>query len=162
MQITKTISGHRFTITLSCIASVGELANGSMAYEASADVYRDGIHIGSTMWEPEGFAAGSPDLFRDSDASEDAYGELATAVRERLAKPERVEPEQPWRVAGEDRDLKVESVDGDEASLRARSRFTDEWLPWGRAPVDSVLTLSSWTFTGTAQPKEEGGIVLAL
>lgn len=160
MQITKTISGHRFTITLSNIASAGELANGAIAYEASVTIYCDGKHVGAARWEPEGFAAGGPDLLHDSDASEDAYSELATAVRERLAKPERVEPEQPWRVAGDDRDLEVESVDGDEAALRTRSRFTDEWLPWGRAPVESMLTLSSWTFLGAAEKPE--GMVLAL
>lgn len=161
--------GGQFRATLTNIKRTGELANGAPEYASHVDLYRDGSFVGGCKWDGDGFAAGAsalPSLLDSTDDSEDAYAELARAVRAALAQPQQkpahVEPGQPWRVGGEDRDLEVESVDGEEAILQARSRYNGEKQIWGRAPVDSMLTLPSWTFMGTVQPKEEGGIALAL
>jgi hypothetical protein len=159
--------GHQFRATLTNIEKAGELANGTTEYTAHVDVYRDGSFVGGCKWDGEAFDGGElglPDLLDSTDDSEDAYAALSRAVRVELAqpqqKPKRVERGQPWRVDGEDRDLEVASVDGEEVTLQAHSRFNGELQVWGRAPVNSMLTLPSWTFLGGRDVAEEGGLVL--
>jgi hypothetical protein len=145
-----------FGVEVSEPRRVGELANGAAGYEAEVAFYREGARVGSGRWDVEGFEGcvgldGRPlDLFPSGDEG-DVYYALATEVRgylSRLAKPERVEPDQPWRVNGEVRSLEVMSVDGDEATLRVRALGTGKWAMWGRAPVSSMLTCRSWTSIG--------------
>lgn len=156
----KKVHGHMFGVEVWEPRRAGELANGARGYEAKVAFYRDGARIGSGRWDGEDFAecqsvaSGSLDLSPDGNENDVCYA-LAMEVRGYLArleperaKPERVEPEQPWRCAGEDRELEVASVDGDEATLRVRALGTGEWVTWGRAPVHSMLTLRSWTFLG--------------
>ena len=166
----KKVHGWMFGVEVLQPRRVGDLANGARGYEAEVAFYREGARVGSGRWDVEGFAdcvdaKGNPlDLFPSGDEG-DVYYALATEVRgylNRLGKPERVEPDQPWRLNGEPRDLEVASVDGDEAVLRVRALSTGEWVVWGRAPVSSMLTLRSWTFLGAPVRHGDGGLALAL
>jgi hypothetical protein len=171
----KRIKGHTFGVEVSEPTHAGDLANGARGFDAKVSFYREGKLVGAGQWEPEGFAdcvdlRGQPlDLCQPCpDVNEnDVYYALETEVRGYLAriepqrkKPERVEPEQTWRVDGEE--LEVVSVDDGWATLRVRTLATGEWVTWGRAPVSSMLTMRCWAFVGTVQPEETGGIALAL
>ncbi len=172
--LVKRVHGCLFGVEVSAPKYDGDLANGARGYKADVAFYRDGARVGSGRWDAEGFedcvdGTGKPlDLFPGGDEG-DVYSAMATEVRGYLArlepkrsKPERVEAEQPWRVAGEARDLEVASVADGEATLRVQSLSTGEWVTWGHAPVESMLTLPSWTFLGDPAARDNGGLVLAL
>lgn len=71
--ITRTLKGHRFTVTLSLDAKSGD---------THVTFHRDGRLVGGTTWH-DGFSAFSPLLLPEIAASEEVYAELAELVRER-------------------------------------------------------------------------------
>jgi hypothetical protein len=80
-----TCNGHRFSFELSRIEFLGRLDSGVAEYSARVALYRDGMFIGGTDWNGEGFAAHRPRALFDRDDSAKVYAELTGKVRAALA-----------------------------------------------------------------------------
>jgi hypothetical protein len=85
MYIKLNRNGYLWLVQMTEILLDGELANGTRAYTARGEFFRDGVSLGFGRWDGEMFDV-APELLPSLDASQDVLTALEREVRVELAK----------------------------------------------------------------------------